>query len=58
MGQELHGDVPLNVGESGVELLQLEDHPSRGESMSVSATATAKVCAGCAGFVFTDFLRG
>ncbi len=31
MRQQLHGDVPLDVGQGGVELVQLEDHPSRGE---------------------------
>jgi hypothetical protein len=31
MRQQLHGDVPLDFGQGGVELVQLEDHPSRGE---------------------------
>ncbi len=31
VGQELHGDLALDVGQGGVELVQLEDHPCRGE---------------------------
>ncbi len=31
MRQQLHGDVPLDVGQGGVKLVQLKDHPSRGK---------------------------
>ncbi len=65
VGQELHSDVPLDVGEGGVELVQLEDHPSRGEVHveeqrrgPFTATATTKVCAQMRRIRIQRFLRG
>ncbi len=31
MGQKLHGDLSLDVGQGGIELVQLEDDPCCGE---------------------------